>query len=99
MSYMIYAVLLNSVGTVILQSILSFSIDKQSGSILEACKDLSIAIVSFVTASYLPRLGYRRAMMLGHALVGGACVLMALQPSFNMAKLLFAVIESSPSRW
>ncbi|HWU76230.1 MAG TPA: MFS transporter [Rhodanobacter sp.] len=92
LSYMIYAVLLNSVGTVILQSILSFSIDKQSGSILEACKDLSIAIVSFVTASYLPRLGYRRAMMLGHALVGGACVLMALQPSFNMAKLLFAVI-------
>ncbi|MEP7184722.1 MAG: MFS transporter [Rhodanobacter sp.] len=92
LSYMVYAVLLNSVGTVILQSIQSFAINQQSGSILEACKDLSIALVSFVTASYLPRLGYRRAMMLGHALVGVACLLMAMYPSFNMAKLLFVVI-------
>lgn len=92
LSYMVYAVLLNSVGTVILQAIHSFAIDQQSGSILEACKDLSIAVVSFVTASYLPRLGYRRAMMLGHALVGVACALMALYPSFNMAKGLFVVI-------
>ena len=92
LSYMIYAVLLNSVGTVILQSILSFGISKESGSILEACKDFSIAGVSFVTASYLPRLGYRRAMMLGHALVGAACVLMALTPGFGTAKLLFVAI-------
>ena len=92
LSYMIYAVLLNSVGTVILQSILSFGISKESGSILEACKDFSIAGVSFVTASYLPRLGYRRAMMLGHALVGAACVLMALDPGFGTAKLLFVAI-------
>ena len=92
LSYMIYAVLLNSVGTVILQSILSFGISKESGSILEACKDFSIAGVSFVTASYLPRLGYRRAMMLGHALVGAACVLMALDPGFGTAEVLFATI-------
>ncbi|MDE1898221.1 MAG: MFS transporter [Xanthomonadaceae bacterium] len=92
LSYMIYAVLLNSVGTVILQSILSFGISKESGSILEACKDFSIAGVSFVTASYLPRLGYRRAMMLGHALVAAACVLMALNPGFGTAKILFATI-------
>lgn len=92
LSYMIYAVLLNSVGTVIMQSILSFGIAKQSGSILEACKDLSIAMVSFVAASYLPRLGYRRSMILAHALVGGACALMALEPSFATTKLLFVVI-------
>ncbi len=89
LSYMIYAVLLNSVGTVILQSIQSFGISKESGSLLEASKDFSIAIISFVTASYLPRFGYRRAMILGHALVGAACVLMALFPSFHMAELLF----------
>jgi fucose permease len=92
LSYMVYAVLLNSVGTVILQSILSFGISKESGSILEACKDFSIAGVSFAVASYLPRLGYRRAMMLGHTLVAAACVLMALHPRFGTAEVLFATI-------
>jgi fucose permease len=92
LSYMIYAVLLNSVGTVIMQSIASFAISKQSGSVLEACKDLSIATVSFFAAAHLPRLGFRRAMMLAHALVGGACALVALVPDFLTIKLLFAVI-------
>lgn len=92
LSYMIYAVLLNSVGTVILQSILSFGIAKQSGSVLEACKDLSIAAVSFVAAAHLPRFGYRRAMIVAHALVGAACILMALLPSFATTKILFVTI-------
>lgn len=92
LSYMIFAVLLNSVGTVILQSIQSFGIHQQMGSILEACKDLTIAAVSFITASYLPRLGYRRALILAHALVGAACVLMATVPGFGTAKLLFVAI-------
>ncbi|MDA3913602.1 MFS transporter [Oleiagrimonas sp.] len=95
LSYMVYAVLLNSVGTVILQSILSFSISKESGSVLEAFKDLSIAGVSFVTASYLPKLGYRRAMILGHSLVAVACVAMALHPVFGMTELIFAVFGST----
>ncbi|HEX7814267.1 MFS transporter [Dyella sp.] len=92
LSYMIYAVLLNSVGTVILQSILSFGIAKQTGSVLEACKDLSIAAVSFLAASQLPRFGYRRAMIMAHALVGLACMAMATMPSFLTTKLLFVVI-------
>lgn len=92
LSYMIFAVLLNSVGTVILQSIQSFGIAQQMGSILEACKDLTIAVVSFVTASYLPRLGYRRALIIAHVVIGAACLMMANVPGFHTAELLFVAI-------
>jgi len=90
LTYMVFGILLNSVGTVILQSIQGFGIGKGDASILEAFKDLPIAIVSFLTAALMPRLGYRRAMMLGLAGVGAACALMPLLASFWMTKLLFA---------
>ncbi|MDP1698557.1 MAG: MFS transporter [Xanthomonadaceae bacterium] len=92
LTYMVFAVLMNSVGTVILQAIQSFHIDKTQASTLEAFKDLPVAIVSFALASFLPRLGYRRAMMMGLAIVALACSLMALLPSFWMTRLLFVSI-------
>jgi hypothetical protein len=58
--YIVFAILLNSVGTVILQSITTFGIDKPEASSLERYKDLTIAFVSFLVASFLPMLGYRR---------------------------------------
>jgi fucose permease len=90
--YMIYAVLLNSVGTVILQSILSFHITKPEGSILEACKDLSIAGVSFAVASFMPRLGYQRAIIIALIGVAAACFFMRLFPAFATTAGLFLVI-------
>lgn len=92
LTYMVFAVLMNSVGTVILQAIQSFHIDKTQASTLEAFKDLPVAIVSFALASFLPRLGYRRAMMMGLVIVALACALMALLPSFWMTRLLFVSI-------
>lgn len=91
LTYMLFAILLNSVGTVILQSIATMGQTKESASILEAFKDLPIAITSFLVASFLPRLGYRRAMIVGTAAVGLACIAMALIPDFGMTKALFAV--------
>jgi fucose permease len=90
--YMVFAILLNSVGTVILQSIVMYGIDKPHASLLEAFKDLSIAVTSFIVASFLPLLGYRRAMILALALVGGACALMPLYPSFHTTELLFTCV-------
>ena len=90
--YMVFAILLNSVGTVILQSIHTFGIDKPQASLLELFKDLPIAITSFLVASFLPRLGYRRAMMLALCIVGSACVLMPLYPSFHTTELLFTCV-------
>ena len=90
--YMIFAILLNSVGTVILQSIVTFGISKPHASLLEAFKDLTIALTSFMVASFLPVLGYRRAMMLSLVLVGCACTLMPLYPSFHTTELLFTCV-------
>lgn len=92
LTYMIFAMLLNSVGTVILQSMQGFGVGKSDASLLEAFKDLPIAITSFLVASFLPRLGYRRAMMLGLLLVAAACAAMPLLQAFWVTKLLFATV-------
>ena len=92
LTYMILAVLLNSVGTLILQAQLGMGASKSATSILDAFKDLPIAIVSFLTASLLPRLGYRRGMMLGLALVAVACVAMPLLDAFWVIKAMLATV-------
>ncbi|WP_238480982.1 MFS transporter [Dyella telluris] len=93
--YMVFAILLNSVGTVILQSIHTFGIDKPQASLLELFKDLPIAVTSFLVASFLPKLGYRRAMILALVIVGCACALMPLYPSFHTTELLFTCVGVS----
>lgn len=91
LTYMLFGILLNSVGTVILQSIATLGQSKSSAAVLEAFKDLPIAITSFLVASLLPRLGYRRAMILGTAMVALVCLAMPLVPAFWTVKLFFAV--------
>jgi MFS transporter, FHS family, glucose/mannose:H+ symporter len=95
LTYMILAVLLNSVGTLILQAQLSMGASKEATSILDAFKDLPIAVVSFLTASLLPRLGYRRGMMLGLALVAAACVAMPLLDAFWVIKAMLATVGAA----
>jgi MFS transporter, FHS family, glucose/mannose:H+ symporter len=87
--YFVFAILLNSVGTVILQVILSFGVDKSSASVLEAFKDLPIAITSFLVAPFLPRLGYKRALVGSMVVAGLACCLVPLYPTFGTTKILF----------
>ncbi|MET0655452.1 MAG: MFS transporter, partial [Pseudoxanthomonas sp.] len=95
LTYMILAVLLNSVGTLILQAQVSMGVSTAATSILDAFKDMPIAIVSFLVASLLPRLGYRRAMMLGLALVAAACVAMPLLNAFWMVKVMLATVGAA----
>jgi len=90
--YFVFAILLNSVGTVILQVISNYDVSKSGASILEAFKDLPIALVSFLVASFLPRLGYKNAMLVALAIVSAACVAMPLVPAFATAKLLFLCV-------
>ena len=91
-SYFIFAILLNSVGTVILQAINTLGVSKTEASVLEGFKALSIAIMSFVVASFIPRLGYKLAMLGALAVVALACLSTALISEFYMFKVLFAVI-------
>lgn len=90
-NYFVFAILLNSVGTVILQVQNNYGVSQGAASILEAFKDLSIAIASFLVASYITRIGYKRSMLLALALVIIACLLMPVISGFAMTKVLFAV--------
>jgi fucose permease len=93
--YFVFAILLNSVGTVILQVINNYDVSKASASVLEAFKDLPIAVVSFLVASFLPRLGYKNSMLVALAIVSGSCVAMPLLPGFMVTKLLFLCVGVS----
>lgn len=95
LTYFVFAILLNSVGVVILQVINNYGISKPSASILEGFKDLPIALVSFLVASYLPRFGYRKAILVGLSIVTLACLIMPLLPSFAMTKVLFLSVGVS----
>jgi len=95
LNYFLFGLLLNSVGVVIMQSINSFGVTKESASLLEGFKDIPIAVVSFLVASFLPRLGYRYAMMIGLAVVMLACLSMPILSSFWATKMLFLSIGSS----
>jgi MFS transporter, FHS family, glucose/mannose:H+ symporter len=90
LNYFVFAILLNSVGTVILQVQNNFDISKGSASVLEAFKDLSIAVTSFLIASYVNKLGYKRTMLLALALVAVMCLVLPSTQSFFMTKMLFA---------
>lgn len=90
LNYFVFAMLLNSVGTVILQVQSNYGVSESSASVLEAFKDLSIAIVSFLVASYITRIGYKRAMLIALAFIASVCLLMPSVGGFAMTKLLFA---------
>ncbi len=94
-NYFIFAILLNSVGTVILQVQSTYGITESSAAILEAFKDLSIAGMSFLVASYISRIGYKNSMLLALIIVTIACVGMPLINQFWMTKLLFGAVGAS----
>ena len=95
LNYFVFAILLNSVGTVILQVRKNFNVTESSASTLEAFKDLSIAIASFLIASYVVRIGYKKAMLIALAIVAIICAIIPSLPSFVMTKVLFACVGVS----
>ncbi len=94
-NYFVFAILLNSVGIVILKSQEVYGVDEIQASTLELFKDLPIAIVSFLIASFLPRIGYKLAMLASLAFVTIACIAMYFGNSFGTAQLLFAAVGVS----
>ena len=95
LTYVAFAMLLNSVGTVILQSISSFDVTKPQASTLEGFKDITIALVSFATASYLARIGLRTALIGALLLAIAACLVMPMLGSFGAAQLHFAMVGAA----
>lgn len=94
-NYFVFAILLNSVGIVIKQSIDNYNVAETEASILEAFKDLPIALISFFIASFIPKIGYKKSMLLALALACLGCLYMYFGNSFWSAKVLFACIGAS----
>jgi len=94
LNYFVFAILLNSVGTVILQVQNNYGVTEGAASVLEAFKDLSIAIVSFLVSSYITRIGYKNAMLIALGLVTAVCFAIPSLPGFWATKLLFAAVGS-----
>jgi MFS transporter, FHS family, glucose/mannose:H+ symporter len=95
LNYFVFAILLNSVGILIQKSINTYGVDELTASSLEAFKDLSIAIVSFLVGSFLPRLGYKKGMLIALALVFAGCLGMYWGNSFTSVRILFACVGIS----
>jgi MFS transporter, FHS family, glucose/mannose:H+ symporter len=87
--------LLNSVGPVVLLTAQSMGVTRGDAALLDAFKDLPIAIVSFLVASMLPRLGLRKAMLIGVAAVSAGCMLTPLVATFWAIKFMFATIGAA----
>jgi fucose permease len=94
-NYFVFAILLNSVGTVILQVQRNLDVSKADASILELFKDMPIAITSLIFASFLPKIGLKKSMLIGMALVTIICFLIPFSNAFWYFKLLFFVIGVS----
>ncbi len=95
LNYFVFAILLNSVGILIQKSINTYHVDEVMASSLEAFKDLSIAFVSFLVGSFLPRLGYKKGMLIALALVFVGCLGMYFGNSFTSVRILFACVGIS----
>ncbi len=95
LNYFVFAILLNSVGAVILQVQRNFDVTKSDASVLEGFKDLPIAICSFLLASFLPKIGYKKAMLVALALVSIISFTIPYANGFWHFKLLFLVVGIS----
>lgn len=94
-NYFLFGILLNSVGTVILQVQRYYGATESAASVLEMFKDLTIASVSFLVASFIIRIGYKRSMLIGLGAVMAACFIIPSVKTFIAVKLLFAVTGAS----
>jgi len=90
-SYAVLGLLMNSIGTVILQSIQHYQVTKPQAATLEACKDLSVVAASFLFAVHLPRFGFRRAQIGVMVAIALGALVMSVANSFLATQLFFVL--------
>ncbi len=94
-NFFVYAILLNSVGIVILKSINNYGVSEVQASTLELFKDMPVAIVSFLIASFVPRIGYKKIMVIALSITSLGLIQMWAGNSFISSQILFAIVGSS----
>jgi fucose permease len=95
LTFLLFAVLMNSVGAVILQSVLTFHVPKTEAALLEGCKDLSAAAASFLVVLFLTRLGYRRGTALALLGVAAVCCAVPVVGAFWTLALQFMMVGAA----
>ncbi|MBT9587304.1 MFS transporter [bacterium] len=85
----VFAALLHSVGIVIERSVAEWGVSKTVGGMLDGSKDVAIVLSSLLLASQVPRMGYRRTMLGGLAVVACATALLATARAFWAVPVLF----------
>jgi fucose permease len=89
-NYFVFAALLNSVGLLIQKSQNIYDVLPKTASLLEPAKDLTIAFVAFLIGSFLPKLGYKKGMLISLSVVFLGCFIMYFGDSFWSVMILFA---------
>ena len=95
LNFFVFAILLNTVGIVIKRVIDDYGVSEAMAASLEAYKDLSIAVGSFILASYIPRFGYRRSMLVALLAVTVASMAVATVTGFWITPVLYMTIGVS----
>src|SRR5882757_3397316 len=90
-NFFLFAILLNSVGTVILQVQRYFGVMESSAAVLEVFKDISLAIASFAIASFILRIGYKKSMLVALVIMTITCFSIPYIKTFFAVKILFAL--------
>lgn len=86
---------MNCVGIVIMQMVDHYHVSMLSASWLEAFKDGTIVIGTFLLASLIPKMGYKKSFITGISLEVIGCCLMAIYPSFITARIFFMMIGAA----
>ena len=89
--FMIFAVLMTSVGAVILQVQTHYGVSESAAGILGACRDVSIAVAAFLLAAHVARIGYKRSMLVSLGVVTVLCAVVPSVNTFLMAKLVLVI--------
>ena len=90
-NFFLFAILLNSVGIVILQVQRYFGVVESSASLLEIFKDISLAAASFLLVFFISKFGYKKSMLLALGIMAVTCFVVPLLKTFLAVKVLFAM--------
>jgi fucose permease len=91
LNYFLFAILLNSIGTVILLVQTYFKVSEPQAALLDPFKDISIAVASFIVGAFISRIGYKKSMLIALGSVALACFIIPSVKFFWAIKLLCAI--------
>ncbi|MFI4955778.1 MAG: MFS transporter [Gammaproteobacteria bacterium] len=91
LAFFIVAVLLSSMGVVVMGMVNDVGITKTDASILESFKDITIILSAFLVSSFIPRLGYKKTLLVALSVMGLGCFIMPTLNGFWAAKIMFVM--------